>query len=112
MLDAFLWQFFFYNIKFIKKQPKEIATVKSSTINDNPPVFVNGLGLLDNIELDGNEEVSNVRPSVYKSSEVAMDSMINWKLNNIATVTTKNGDVITIEFSDKTLTDLIRNTLS
>ena len=77
--------------------------------SDSSSTPVDNLGLFPT--LDGTEEVSNVRPSVYKPSEMAMDSIVNWKLNNIATVTTKNGDVITIEFSDKTLTDLIRNTL-
>ena len=77
--------------------------------SDSSSTPVDNLGLFPT--LDGTEEVSNVRPSVYKPSEMAMDSIVNWKLNNIATVTTKNGVVITIEFSDKTLTDLIRNTL-
>ena len=77
------------------------------------------LGILDGV-LDGTEEVSNVRPSVYKPQDSLPVGAINtynslqpkteWEVNT-AVVTTANGDKITINFSNKTLKEFIKDTL-
>ena len=78
---------------------------------------VDKLGIFDGTEKPTEslqvEEVSNVRPSVYKGLPVGAINTYNslkpqtkWEVNT-AVVTTDNGDKITIEFADKTLKEMV-----
>ena len=104
--------------ELVRRTRSNTKLLKES-IEENDSSVPDELGLFP--VLDGTEEVSNVHPTMFKPNHELPVGAINtynslkpkteWEVNT-AVITTENGDKITLEFSNKTLKQFIKDTLS